>query len=128
MTGCQNRLTLLIILPVGTWQITVATYNLLLFRIPYNQLLIAILTDIEFIDIDLLTGATARLTEDYFTQAPDFAHNIWRIMCCNNVDFIVALVSHAQLSVRSQFAFKQFFVNGLDDGLFHWFTLMIIGL
>ena len=128
MTGCQNRLTLLIILPVGTWQITVATYNLLLFRIPYNQLLIAILTDIEFIDIDLLTGATACLTESNLAQTADFLHNIWRIMCRNNIDFIVALVRHAQLLVWSQFAFEQFFVNRLDNGLFHWFTLIIIGL
>jgi hypothetical protein len=45
-------------------------------------------------------------------------------MSRNDIDFIVALVCHAQLLVGSQFAFKQFFADRLDDGLFHCLKLL----
>jgi hypothetical protein len=40
-------------------------------------------------------------------------------MRCDNVDFVVALVGHTKLLVRCQLAFKLFFTDWLDDGLFH---------
>ena len=95
MTGSQYRLTFLIILPVSTQQIAVTADNFLFVGIPYNQLLIAVLAGIELVNICLFAGATTSLTKSNLTQSPYLTHHIRRIMCRNDVDFIVALVRQA---------------------------------
>ena len=51
MAGSQDGLTFFVILPVGTQQITITTNDFFCLRIPYDKLLITIVTGIELIDI-----------------------------------------------------------------------------
>ena len=119
MTRCQDGLSVLIILPISTCQITITTDDLLCLRIPYNQLFIAVLTDIKLIDIHLFSRSSTSFTKSDFTQSSNLLHHIWCIMCRDDIDFIMTLIGHTELAIGYQLALEDFFVDGFDDFLFH---------
>ena len=121
VAGSEDGLTFVVHLPCRTFQIAVTSNNLLSLRIPYNQLLVAIFTGIEFIDIHRFTSASTRLSKSYLTQASNLFHHIRRIVSRHNIDLIVTLVGHTKLTIARQFAFKNFLGNGLDNLLFHYY-------
>ena len=119
VTGGKNRLSLVIIFPVSTQQITVTSDNLFRLRIPHDELFVASLARIKLVDIDFLASSSASLAESNLSQSPDLLHHVGCIVCGNDIDFIVALVGHAKALVGRQFAFEHFLVNGLNNWLFH---------
>ena len=101
MTCSQNRLTLFIIIPVSTKQISIATNNLLSLRIPYDKLLVTIVTSIEFIDIHILSRASTSFAECNLTKSAYLLHHIRSIVSCDYIYLIMTLVSHTELTIRS---------------------------
>ena len=119
VAGGELWLALLVELPVPTQQITVTTDNLVGLRIPDDELLIAVVAKVEFVKIHRFPGSTASLTESDFTKAPNLLQYIWRVICRNDVNLVMALIGHAKLLVGSQLALQQLAVNRLDDFFFH---------
>ena len=97
MTCCENGLPLGIKVPLRSLQITVATYNLFLVRIPYDELLVAVLAGVELVNVDLLAGASSCLTESYLAQTAYLSHHIGCVVGRDNIDLVVAFVGHAEL-------------------------------
>ena len=120
MARSQDWLALVVNLPVGAKQVTVSPDNVFCLGIPHDKLLVTVLADVEFVNVHRLTGATARLSECDFAQSPDFFHHVGSVVRGDDIDFIVAFVSHAELAIRCQLAFQQFSAYGWDDWLFHW--------
>ena len=121
VAGGQFGLSVGCYFPVGSQQVTVSANNLLGLGIPDNQLLVAILAGVKLIDIDLHARAATRFTECLLTQMSNFTHRMRCVMSGNNVNLIVALVSHPELLVGCQFVFDKCFINRRDDGKFHFF-------
>ena len=115
----QYRLSLFIHIPSRSFQITIAADNLLCFRIPDNQLLVTVVTSVEFIDIHILAGTTASLTENDLTESAYLLHHVWRIMGCYHIYLVMTLISHTQLAGWCQFTLEDLFGNWLDNLLFH---------
>ena len=87
--------------------------------IPYNELLVASLAGIKFINIYGLSRAATGRPESYLAQSPDLHHDIRRVVARDDVDFVVALVGQTKLFVGCQLAFQQFLTDRPDDLLFH---------
>ena len=104
---CQYGLSLFVKLYVRPEQITIASYNLLLLRVPYYQLFIAVLTSVELVQIDFFTSTSTGFAEDYFTQSANLTKYIGRIVGINYIYFVVALVCHSQLTFWRQLALQQ---------------------
>ena len=121
VAGGKDGLTFVVKLPRCSFQITVSPDNLLVLRIPYDELLITVVTGVEFIDVDWLSCSSSGFAESNLAQTANLLHDIGRIVGCDDINLIVALVRHAQLLVRCQFALQQFYGNRIDDRLFHGF-------
>ena len=67
VAGGKNGLSVVVVLPIGAHQIAVAADDLLLFGIPDNELFVAVLADIELVDVDLLTRTSSCFAEGNFT-------------------------------------------------------------
>ena len=106
-------------LPVAAEQITVAADDLSLYGVPDDELLVAVGTEVELVDVGALAGAAACGAEGEFALAADLAHHVGALVAVDNVDFVVAFVGHAHLALRRQFALEKLFVNGLDNFFFH---------
>ena len=120
VAGGQNRLAILVEIPRCAFEIAVATDDLLCLGIPDNQLFIAVLTDIELIDVHRLACSSPRLAESNLAQTTDLLHDIGCIVSRYDIDLVMTLVGHAKLVFCSQFTLQNFLGNGLDnlwDGL-----------
>ena len=113
-------LSLLVHIPLGAFKIAVAADDLLCLGVPHDELLVAVLARVELVDVHVLARAAARLTEGNLTQTPDLLHHVRCVVRGDDVDFVVALVSHAELAFGCQLLFEDFFVDGGDDLLFHF--------
>ena len=119
MTSSQDRLSLFVVIPIGTKQITVTTYNLFCFWIPDNQLLIAIFTYIELIDIHILASTSTSLAESNLAKSSNLLHYIRSIMGCYDIYLIMTLICHSELAFWSKLTFEYLFGYRLDNFLFH---------
>ena len=63
VAGCQMGLPVGTNVPFGAFQIAISTYDLLGLRIPHNQLLVAVLTGVELINVAIFTRSTSCLAE-----------------------------------------------------------------
>ena len=126
MACCQNRLSLFIVIPISTQQISIATNNLLSLWIPYDKLLVTIVTSIEFIDIHILSRASASFAECYLTESTYLLHHIRSIMGCDYIYLIMTLVSHTELTIRSKFTLENLFGYRLDNFLFHSLSFLVV--
>ena len=111
---------------VTSQEITVAADDFLLFRIPHDKLLVAVVARVELVQIHALSAAASGLAECDFAQPAYFLEHVWRVVRRNYVYFIVALVCHAQLAVRRKLAFKQLFVYRTDNLLFHFLCRLML--
>ena len=118
----EDRLSLLIVLPLVTHEVSVATDDFLFVRIPHDELLIAILACVELIDINALASTAAGSTESDFSETTYLLHYIRRVVSRNDKNLVIALIGHAELLLRSKFADKQLFRNWL----YYFFFLHII--
>lgn len=107
MACCQNGLSVVVEVYFVSELVSVSAYYFFLVRIPYNQLLVALLHRVELVDIESLAGTTSGCAECLLALSAYLAHDIWRIMIVYNIYFVIALVCHPQLLVGSEFAAKQ---------------------
>ena len=120
MTGGKKRLAVFIEVPCCAFEIAVATDDLLSLRIPDDELLVAVLAGVELIDIHRLARSSPCLAESNLAQTTDLLHDIRRIMGRHDIDLVVTLVGHAELTLTGQFTLQNFLGNGLDNLLFHY--------
>ena len=104
---------------VSSKQITVSADNLLSLGVPHDKLLVAVVHRVKLVDVHALACAAACLAERNLAQTSNFLHNVGRVVSRYNINLIVTLVSHSELTLRRKLTFKQFFVNRLDNLLFH---------
>ena len=119
VAGGQSGLSVLVHLPEVALEIAVAADDFFLFRIPHDELLVAVVTNVEFIDVELLARTTARLAESNLAQSTYLTQHVGSIVGRDNINLVVALVCHAQLQFGPELALEQCFVYRWNDGLFH---------
>lgn len=115
----ELRLAVLVEFPVGAEHVAVAADDLLCLGIPHDELLVAVRAGVELVDVHRLAGAAACLAECYLAQTAYLAHHVRRVVCRDDVYLVVALVSHAELTLGSEFASEQLFADGFYDWFFH---------
>ena len=108
MARGKQRLSVGTNLPIRSEQITVASYYLLCFRIPHDKLFIAVVARVKLVDIQRFAGAASRLAERNLAQSSYLTHYVRGVVGSNDINFVVALVGHTELSLRSEFALEQF--------------------
>lgn len=96
----------------------VATEDFFRFGIPHDKLTVGMLARIEPVEIQFLTGAAAGGAEGDFAQAAYFAQYVGRVLPCDDVNLVVALVGMAQSPLGRQFCLEQGFIDGFYD-FFH---------
>ena len=119
VTCGELRLAVLVEFPVGAEHVAVAADDLLCLGVPHDELLVAVRAGVELVDVHRLAGAAACLAECYLAQTAYLAHHVRRVVCRNDVYLVVALVSHAELTLGSEFASEQLFADGFYDWFFH---------
>ena len=119
VTRGKHRLSLVVYLPIGTYQIAIATDDFFLFRIPYYQLPAAILHGIKLVDICRLARTTTGSSESLFAQTPYLEHHVGRFLCRNDINLVMALVGHTHTAFGRKLSLEQFPTDGLDNFLFH---------
>ena len=102
----QDGLAVGIEFPIGTEDVAIAADDFLSLGIPDDELLIAVLTGVELVDVDLHARTSASLSEGDFAQTTNFAHHVGCLVGCDDIDFVVALVGHAELSLACEFSFQ----------------------
>ena len=122
VAGGELGLSLLVHLPLGAFEVTVAADDLLGLGVPHDELLVAVLADVELVDVHILARAASCLAEGYLAQTSDLLHHVRCVVGRDDVDLVVALVGHAELALRGQLLFEDFFVDGGDNWLFHIFV------
>ena len=122
VAGGELGLALLVHLPLGAFEIAVAADDLLGLGIPHDELFVAVLAGVELVDVHRLACAASRFAECNLTQTSDLLHHVRCVMGRDDVDLVVALVGHAELALRGQLLFEDFFVDGGDNWLFHIFV------
>ena len=122
----EHGLAVSVNISVASQHITVSSDYFLLLRIPYDELLIAVVARVELVYVHALAAAAAGLTECDFAQAAYFLHHVRRVVRRDYVDLVMALVGHAQLPVRRKFALEHFLVYRKDDVLFHFIKLLMV--
>ena len=115
----ELRLAVLVEFPVGAEHVAVAADDLLCLGVPHDELLVAVRAGVELVDVHRLAGAAACLAECYLAQTAYLAHHVRRVVCRDDVYLVVALVSHAELTLGSEFASEQLFADGFYDWFFH---------
>ena len=119
VAGGELGLAVRVKLPVGAEQVAVAAYNLLGLGVPHDELLVAVGTGVELVDVDLLARAAPGLAESDFAQASYLAHHVGCVVCRDHINLVVALVGHSQLPLGCQLALEQLLAHWFDDWLFH---------
>src|SRR3712207_7251504 len=114
VTGGQQRLSLLISLPIGAENITITADDFLGLRIPNDKLFAPSFHHVELIYIHRLTRSAARRAKSYFSQSANLLHNIGRALSRNDIYLVITLVCHSQLLIERQLTFQRFPANGLD--------------
>ena len=120
MAGGQFRLSMFIELPVATIQIAITAYDLLVFRIPHDELFVAVLTGIELIKVEFLTRTSASLTEGNLSQTTNLSHGIWCLLSCYYIYLVMTFVGQSEMSFRCQFLLYQFLIDWWNDRLLLW--------
>ena len=101
VTRSQLRLAFGINLPISSKDITIAANNFLRFRIPHNELFTTVLHGVKLIDIHCLARTSSCCTKGLFSKTPYFHHDMRSFFGRNDIDFIMALVCHSQLTLGS---------------------------
>ena len=96
-------LTILVVGPLITHQIAIATYYLLRLRIPHYELLVAVLACVILVPVKFLACSASSHTEGYLAQTAYLTHQVGRVVIRKDVYLVVALVGHAQLLLWSEF-------------------------
>ena len=125
MSRSQNGSAMFVILNIRTKEITVTAQYFFCLRIPNNQLFIRIFHDIVFIDIQRFSRSPACRTKSNLTQTSDFLHYIRRILSCNDINLIMALVGRTQTLLFGQFRFQKLLTYRFNN-LFHIFLLVVL--
>ena len=112
-------------LPILAQDVTVSANYFFCLRVPHEDLLVAVFASVEFIQVETFACAAACCTECYLAQTADFAHHMRRILPCDNINFIAALVGHAQPFVRCEFSLQHLCRDGICD-LFHYLVFFHI--
>ena len=103
----QNRFSLRIVLHIRPEEKAIASQYLLVFRTPDNQLAVAALHGVELVDIGSFSRTSAVMTKSDFALTPDFAHDVRRVMCRHDINFVVRFIRSPQSFFRCQFFFQQ---------------------
>ena len=102
----EDRLSLLVILPLVTHEVSVTANDFLVVRIPHDELLIAVLASVELINIDTLASTATGSTESNLSETTNLLHHVRRVVSSNDEYLVIALIGHTELLLRSQFADK----------------------
>ena len=105
--------------PFRALQIAVASDDFLSFRIPDDELLVAVLADVKLVNVHLLACAATGLAESYLAQSTDLTHHVGGVVSRHNIYLVVAFIRQAQLALGSQLALEHFYGDRINDGLFH---------
>src|SRR3712207_7517862 len=100
VTGGQQRLSLLISLPIGAENITITADDFLGLRIPNDKLFAPSFHHVELIYIHRLTRSAARRAKSYFSQSANLLHNIGRALSRNDIYLVITLVCQDRKSTR----------------------------
>ena len=82
---------------VRSCYVSVASDDLLIVRVPYDELLVWNLHRVEIIDIHRQTASASRVSECLFTESSDLPHDVGRVVVAYNVDLVASLVCVPQL-------------------------------
>ena len=119
MAGGQNRLSVLVEVHFVAQFVAVARDNLLFLRIPHKELLVAVVHEVELIEVEFLSRSATSSPEYLLTLASNLPHHVGRVVDVDDENLVVALVGRPQTLVGGEFAEQQFFVYRWYDGLFH---------
>ena len=97
----QPWLAVFVKFDVRALQVAVSSDQLLGFGIPYDQLLVGMLHDVVFIEVERLARSSPGHAERYLAQPSDLTHHVRRVLIRDYVDFIVALVCETKPFVFS---------------------------
>lgn len=123
VTGCEVGLPIGSDFPVFPEDVTVASYDFFLFRIPDDELFVWVVAGVVFVEVVAFPGSSSCCSEGYFAQSSDFHNNVWRVLPCNNIDLVVAFVCHSQMLIWCKFCFEYFSWDWAYD-FFHWDWLL----
>ena len=119
MSRCQHRLPVFIGSPIAPVKVTVTSYNLFVFWIPYNKLSATIFHGVEFININSLSCASSRCAKRNFAQSTNLSHDMRTFDCRYHINIIVTLIRCAKLAFRRQLTLEKRLTDGLDNLFFH---------
>ena len=119
MTCGQQRLSVVIHFPICTIKIAIPTDNLFSIWIPYNQLLVTAFHHIKIVNIHRLSRSSACISECNFAQSANLFHDIGRVLSRNDINFVMAFISHSELFFRRQLTFQHLFCYRPDNFFFH---------
>ena len=116
-------------LPVGTVEVSVATNDFFGFRIPDNELLVGILSQVKLVNVAVFSSAATCRAEGNLAQSANLPHHVRALIAQYHVYFVLTLVGSAEQTLGSQFRVEQSFTDGLDNLLFHMMknTLIVTG-
>ena len=109
-------------LHIGAQDIAVAADNLFSLGVPHDELFVAVVHRVKFVQVVGLACSSASLSECDFPQSSNLQQDIGRIVGINDINLVVTLVGHSELAFRCQFFFEQFLGNRLNDFLYHFFS------
>ena len=95
----------------------VSADDLLLFRIPDDQLPVSFRIEVVFVDVRVGSRAASAVAERHFPEPSDFPHYVRAVAGCDDVYFIVSVIGRAQKAFPGQFCFYQIGRDGVDQ----WF-------
>lgn len=93
--------------------VAVSTGDLLCFRVPDDQLFVGFLHGVVRRDVDRFSRTTSVESERPFAQSSDFAHDIRRILCGDNVELIATFIGISYELRSVQFLDEERSVNRL---------------
>ena len=108
MTGSQDGLTVRGYLPVFAENVAVAAYDLFRFGVPYKDLLIAVVAGVELVEVETLSRSASCCPECYFAKTSYLAYDMRGIVPSYDIDFVAALVCHAQTFVQRELRLQHF--------------------
>ena len=93
-------------LPLCALQVAVAADDFFVVGVPHDELLVAVLAGVEFVEVAVLARSATGLAEGLLTQTANLAHHVGGIMSRYDEYLVVALIRHAQLTVGRQLALQ----------------------
>ena len=115
----KNRLPILVELPVCAQQIAIAADNIFSFRIPHDELLVAVVHSVELVYIHRFAGAPACRTEGDLPQTADFFHDVRCVVNSDDINFVMTFVGHTETLVWGKLTFQQFSADRFYNLFFH---------